>query len=106
SLSAWCSRRLPSVPHWVTPNALRQFQTALVLTPNQHLIATADSLRTARTSSSVTSRPEPPAMGAEGPAAWPGNAGIGPGRDGDPGVPVKAGGALAAADVGREVGPV
>jgi hypothetical protein len=45
SLTAWCSRREPSLPHWVT---------------DSRLIASDDSMRTAQTSSSVTSNPEPP----------------------------------------------
>src|SRR5205085_12342517 len=42
---------LPGVPSPVTPNAPRQFQTALVPTPNQCLRADADSDRIARLNS-------------------------------------------------------
>src|SRR5262249_38724675 len=61
SAAAWMSRWLPSVPaRPSTPSALRQRQTDTLLTPHQCWIASTDSLRTARASSSSTSRPEPP----------------------------------------------
>jgi hypothetical protein len=56
--------RLPGVPYRPTPNARRQFQTALVPTPNQCLSAAADSERMARFNSSLMSKPDPlPAPG-------------------------------------------
>src|SRR5262245_62899842 len=60
SLNAWSNNFEPFVSQCPTPKVRLQHQTVWVLTPNRCLRAAADSVRIARTSSSVTSRPEPP----------------------------------------------